>query len=154
MILKSFCGSTLNIEDLLSLCSSKNLDIETGVFKKFLEIVRPRLETIDELKKKFIFLFERPNINNDLVHKMSTKETINAIKDFIADIKSNNTNKAQILKELLSKCVEKSGAKFGKTLGFCRASIVGKMEGPDVFEMMEFIGLQETIDRLTLSTNI
>ena len=143
-----------NIEDLLSLCSSKNLDIETGVFKKFLEIVRPRLETIDELKKKFIFLFERPNINNDLVHKMSTKETINAIKDFIADIKSNNTNKAQILKELLSKCVEKSGAKFGKTLGFCRASIVGKMEGPDVFEMMEFIGLQETIDRLTLSTNI
>ena len=143
-----------NIKDLLSLCSSKNSDIETGVFKRFLEIVRPRLETIDGLKRKFIFLFERPIINNDLVHKMSSKETINAIKDFIADIKSNNTNKAQVLKELLSKCVEKSGAKFGKTLGFCRASIVGKMEGPDVFEMMEFIGLQETIDRLTLSANI
>ena len=143
-----------NIKDLLSLCSSKNSDIETGVFKRFLEIVRPRLETIDGLKRKFIFLFERPIINNDLVHKMSSKETINAIKDFIADIKSNNTNKAQVLKELLSKCVEKSGAKFGKTLGFCRASIVGKMEGPDVFEMMEFIGLQETIDRLKLSTNI
>ena len=143
-----------NIKDLLNLCSSNNSEIERGVFEKFLEIVHPRLETIDGLKKKFIFLFERPSINNDLVHKMSSKETINAVKDFIADIKSNNTNKAQILKELLSSCVEKSGAKFGKTLGFCRASIVGKMEGPDVFEMMEFIGLQETIDRLTLSTNI
>ena len=122
--------------------------------EKFLEIVRPRLETIDGLKKKFIYLFERPRVNKDLVNKMASKETLSAINDFIIEVKSNKTNKAQSLKELLSKSVEKSGAKFGKTLGFCRASIVGKMEGPDVFEMMEFIGLQETIDRLTLSTNI
>ena len=55
---------------------------------------------------------------------------------------------------MLSRSVERSGAKFGKTLGFCRASIVGKMEGPDVFEMMEFIGSEEALDRLTLCVNV
>ena len=143
-----------NIKDLIELCFSKNTDIEKDVFDRFLEIVRPRLETIDGLKKKFIYLFERPGINKDLVNKMSSKETISAINDFITEVKSNKTNKAQNLKEVLSRSVERSGAKFGKTLGFCRASIVGKMEGPDVFEMMEFIGSEETLDRLTLCVNI
>ena len=85
---------------------------------------------------------------------MSTKETISAINDFIIELKSKKTNKAQSLKELLSKSVERSGARFGKTLGFCRASIVGKMEGPDVFEMMEFVGIEETLNRLTSCANI
>ena len=33
-------------------------------------------------------------------------------------------------------------------MGFCRACIVGKMEGPDVVEMMVFIGTEETAHRL------
>ena len=94
-----------NIKDLIELCSSKNTDIEKDVFDRFLEIVRPRLETIDGLKKKFIYLFERPGINKDLVNKMSSKETISAINDFITEVKSNKTNKAQNLKEVLSRSV-------------------------------------------------
>ena len=91
-----------NIKDLIELCFSKNTDIEKDVFDRFLEIVRPRLETIDGLKKKFIYLFERPGINKGLVNKMSSKETISAINDFITELKSNKTNKAQNLKEMLS----------------------------------------------------
>ena len=41
-----------NIKDLIELCFSKNTDIEKDVFDRFLEIVRPRLETIDGLKKE------------------------------------------------------------------------------------------------------
>ena len=139
---------------MVELCSSKNTDIEKDLFDKFLEIVRPRLETIDGLKKKFLYLFERPGVNKDLINKMTSKETISAINNFITEVKSNKTNKAQNLKELLSISVGRSGAKFGKTLGFCRASIVGKMDGPDVFEMMEFVGVEEALNRLTLCANI
>ena len=48
----------------------------------------------------------------------------------------------------LNSLTEENNAKFGKVMGFCRACIVGKMEGPDVIEMMVFIGVEETAHRL------
>ena len=73
------------------------------------------------------------------------KETISA---FVLKLGADKSLGAQEIKKLLYDCTEENNAKFGKVMGFCRACIVGKMEGPDVVEMMIFIGAEETAHRL------
>ena len=75
------------------------------------------------------------------------------LNEFIKSLSSKNPSTAEKTKSLLHSCAEKHEAKFGKVMGFCRASIVGKMEGPDVIQMMLFIGIEETLVRLKESLN-
>ena len=138
----------LNIDKLCELCEPKNKDIDKGVLKSFLKLVQPRLETINNLKEKFLYLFQRPAIDERLIKKTISEEVKETISAFVLKLGADKSLGAQEIKKLLYDCAEENSAKFGKVMGFCRACIVGKMEGPDVVEMMIFIGIEETAHRL------
>ena len=138
----------LNIDKLCGLCEPKNKDIDKGVLKSFLKLVQPRLETINNLKEKFLYLFQRPAIDEGLIKKTISEEVKETVSAFVLKLGADKSLGAQEIKKLLYDCAEENNAKFGKVMGFCRACIVGKMEGPDVVEMMVFIGAEETAHRL------
>ena len=52
------------------------------------------------------------------------------------------------LKPLVEALVKEKELVFGKVLGLFRLSIVGKLSGPDLFEVVSIIGKQEAIERL------
>jgi len=138
----------LNTDKLCEVCEPKNKDIDKGVLKSFLRLVQPRLETINNLKEKFLYLFERPAIDEGLIKKTLSEEVKQTVSAFALKLGVDKSLGAQEIKKLLYDCAEENGAKFGKVMGFCRVCIVGKMEGPDVIEMMIFIGVEETAHRL------
>ena len=138
----------LNIDKLCELCEPKNKDIDKGVLKSFLKLVQPRLETINNLKERFLYLFERPAIDEGLIKKTISDEVKEAVSAFVLKVGANKSIGAQEIKKLLHDCAEQNSAKFGKVMGICRVCIVGKMEGPDVIQMMIFIGAEETTHRL------
>ena len=84
---------------------------------------------------------------------MVSEEIRKTVSEFVLKVGSNKKTGAQEIKKLLYDIAEKNNAKFGKVMGFCRASIVGKMEGPDVVQMMVFIGIEETLRRLKKALN-
>ena len=49
------------------------------------------------------------------------------------------------LKEDLSQC---SKIGFGKSMGAVRLCLVGKLAGPDLFELMMFLGKKEVLKRI------
>ena len=138
----------LSIDKLCEVCEPKNKDIDKVVLKSFLKLVQPRLETINNLKEKFLYLFERPTTDGGLIKKTISEEVKQAVSAFVLKLEADKNLGAQEIKKLLYDCAEENSAKFGKVMGFCRTCIVGKMEGPDVIEMMIFIGFEETTDRL------
>jgi glutamyl-tRNA synthetase len=175
----------LSIDKLCEVCEPKNKDIDKTVLKSFLKLVQPRLETINNLKEKFLYLFERPTIDYKIIDKMISKEIKEAVAKFILrlhmekvrvkssvltlknplkkfnrdskeeqhvpldiPLSSNKSLGSEEIKKILHDSAETHGAKFGKVMAFCRTSIVGKMEGPDVIQMMLFIGIDETVIRL------
>ena len=175
----------LSIDKLCEVCETKNKDIDKAVLKNFLKLVQPRLETVNNLKEKFLYLFERPTIDYKIIDKMISKEIKEAVAKFILrlhmekvrvkssvltlknplkkfnrdskeeqhvpldiPLSSNKSLGSEEIKKILHDSAETHGAKFGKVMAFCRTSIVGKMEGPDVIQMMLFIGIDETIIRL------
>ena len=118
------------------------------MLKSFLKLVQTRLETINNLKERFLYLFERPTTDERLIKKNTSEEVKEAISAFVLKLGADKSLGAQEIKKLLYNCAEENSAKFGKVMGFCRVCIVGKMEGPDVIEMMVFIGVEETAHRL------
>ena len=120
--------------------------------KKFIQLVRPRLETITFLKEAFLYLFEKPAVNKQLIEKNMSSSVEKTILDFIDSIKEGCSE--EFIKQNLYDCANKNDLKFGKALGYCRLAIVGKMEGPDVIGMMMFIGIKETKERLLQSLKI
>ena len=138
----------LSTDKLCEVCEPKNKDIDKDVLKRFLTLVQPRLETINNLKEKFLYLFERPAIDEGLIKKTISEEVKQTVSAFVLKLGADKSLGGQEIKNLLHDCAVQNSAKFGKVMGFCRACIVGKMEGPDVIEMMVFIGVEETAHRL------
>ena len=175
----------LSIKKLSEICGVKNPNIDDKGLKHFVELVQPRLETVNNLKEKFLYLFERPTIDYKIIDKMISKEIKEAVAKFTLSLQiekvrvkssvlalknpfkkfnrdskeeqhvplgiplsSNKSLGSEEIKKILHDSAETHGAKFGKVMAFCRTSIVGKMEGPDVIQMMLFIGIDETVIRL------
>ena len=43
-----------------------------------------------------------------------------------------------------------SGIKTGKAMPIIRIALVGKLEGPDLFDLINFLGINETTERISL----
>ena len=138
----------MSLEKLLELCLTNNPDIENKIMNDFVKLIRPRIETITNLRKQFLYLFEKPELNQQLIHKMKVEGVENAVSEFINKIKLFDEMNLEKIKALLLDCAKKNSLSFGKLMGFLRASIVGKMEGPDVGQMICFLGAEETSSRL------
>ena len=136
----------MNEAKLVGLVGKKNPKIKKEKIQKFVQLVRPRLETITRLKETFIYLFEKPIINKELIEKNISSSVEKTILDFVDNVKESCSE--EVVKQNLYDCAKKNDLKFGKALGYCRLAIVGKMEGPDVIGMMKFIGIKDTKERL------
>ena len=61
----------------------------------------------------------------------------------------NNTDfKTEILKEEIHHFVEKKGLSFGKVMMPLRLSLVGELKGPDVPDLLEILGKEESLARI------
>ena len=66
-------------------------------------------------------------------------------------------NKQTEISKLKSKMFSKlsdSGIKPGKAMPIIRVALVGKLEGPDLFDLIKFLGINETTKRLSLLQDI
>ena len=138
----------MGLKELSDLCLRNNPDIENKIINDFVKLIQPRIETVTNLRKKFLYLFEKPELNQHLLHKMKVEGIEDAVSEFIDKIKLLEEMRLEKIKALLLDCAKKNNLSFGKLMGFLRASIVGKMEGPDVGQMICFLGTEETSSRL------
>ena len=137
-----------DLKELVKICSNKNQEIPKEKLHDFIRLIQPRMDSVVGLKNKFYYLFDAPEINEEACQKMVNDEIKKSINSFIVMLKEKETNDSSEIKSLIQDSAEKNSAKLGKVMAFCRLSIVGKMEGPDVSQMMAFIGFEETVCRL------
>jgi glutamyl-tRNA synthetase len=67
------------------------------------------------------------------------------IKESLVSLQDFNRNSIQ---EKLKEVAEKKGMKLGELMHFIRAFIAGDVKSPSVFEMIEILGLENSLYRL------
>ncbi|MPS73919.1 MAG: glutamate--tRNA ligase [Chryseobacterium sp.] len=94
------------------------------------------------------FFFEAPNSYDEKALKKAWNDTTSAIlRDFSVKLEASEFD-AESLKETIHHFAEEHSLGMGKVMMPLRLALVGELKGPDVPDIMNIIGKQETLARI------
>ena len=138
----------------------RKLDSNWGVNKednfclKVIELMKPRSDSIQEMMIKSHFFYDIPNRYESNDHKKVWKDNTEAIlKDIILLFESSEIQKSQNLEKLFKSFIQTSGFGFGQVMKPMRLALCGSLTGPSLFELMELLGIEESLKRISLYIN-
>ena len=113
------------------------------------ELIKPRLNTLNEIYLCASFFFKTPDSYNEKHFNKLKKANFKEILSGLIELVSSTENLAEI-KPALEVLVQKNEWSFGKVMGLFRLSLVGDLSGPDLFQIASLIGKDTCVIRMTL----
>ena len=121
-----------------------DLDLEAIV-----EALKERITFTDDLWKMGEFLFAAPTSYDEKASKKAFKEDTGGLMMNVIHLLSGLEDfNAQTASEAVKGWITAQEMGFGKVMMPLRLSLVGAMQGPDVFEIIELLGKKESIKRI------
>ncbi len=116
--------------------------------EKAIKIMKPRVETLVELAQSIEFFCTRPTIYEEKgVKKYTNNNTKLVLFDFIDKVKKIDFNHDNF-QALINDLALKFNDKVVNVAQSLRIALSGKSAGPALFDIIEIIGLEETIKRI------
>ena len=134
----------MSSEEIIKRFSSINSGNKFNLTKEVVDLIKPRIERLADIDIDFGYLFEPQEIDPSLEKKILNDDSKVFLKDYSSMLEKRFEGAPQ-LKEDLGQC---SKIGFGKSMGVMRLCLVGKLEGPDLFELMMFLGKKEVLKRI------
>jgi glutamyl-tRNA synthetase len=118
-------------------------------------LVKERVSFVKEIWNETDFFFISPEIYDQEVIKkrwnQQTPHQLLELKDILEDIDDFNP---EIVETMIKSWIEKKGYNTGVVMNAFRLVIVGSSRGPHIFDIISWIGKEETINRITRGVNI
>ncbi len=137
-----------------------NYKSKTYDIKKIIGLFKDRLEKISDISDKAEFLYKLPDYDgNILIGKKSDKnKTVLALEKSLEYLNQLKKNEATEIKNLFDKNREELGLTRAEMFWPLRVAVSGQERSPDVFDIMEILGSDESQTRIKLaiekSTNL
>mgnify|MGYP000093003766 FL=1 len=133
---------------------AKHLTISDEKLLKVIGLMKERATFVKDIYEQGKFFFEAPNSYDEKASKKAwNEETSGILNELLA--KLNNTDfTSEILKEETHHFVEEKGLGFGKVMMPLRLSLVGELKGPDVPDLLEILGKEESLKRIVKAIEI
>ncbi|MDC6480530.1 glutamate--tRNA ligase [Flavobacteriaceae bacterium] len=116
------------------------------------ELIKPRLNTLNEIYSCASFFFKNPNSYNEKhfnkLKKVNFKEILSGLIELVSSAENLNE-----IKPSLEVLVKKNEWNFGKVMGLFRLSLVGDLSGPDLFSIVSLLGKETCNTRMMLLSN-
>jgi glutamyl-tRNA synthetase len=128
---------------------ARNIACEQGKLEKICDLLRERIVFAKDLWQEGNFFFQAPTSYDEAVVSAKwTGEAVKVITDFKEGLSAKTTVNAEDTKHLLNEVLEKNGVKMGKVLQALRLAITGVGAGPDLMQIVELLGKEETVGRI------
>lgn len=116
---------------------------------RIVSLIKERASFVSDFWDLGHYFFEAPSTYDDKVVKKQWKEDTPEIMDTIARILEGVENfESATVEATVKDWIAEKGLSFGKVMPPLRLVIVGEMKGPHLFDIMELIGKEESIDRI------
>ncbi len=136
-------------ELLLPVLKENGIDADPSLAARICGLVRERCNFVSEIWDQSYFLFQPPLEYDQKIVSKRWKDDVPSMMAEIADfIRKINNWQAAAIKEEFSTFVTGKEWNFGTVMNSLRLCLVGGSFGPDIFEICEIIGKQETISRI------
>ncbi|MDA3892109.1 MAG: glutamate--tRNA ligase [Salinivirgaceae bacterium] len=133
----------------------KGIEVEVALVEKVVGMVKERAVFVKDIWEQSSFFFETPTEYDEKVVKKRWKENtpaqMTAIKEVLAGVPNFNAANA---KQAVSDYIEKNEWGFGAIMNALRLCIVGAGKGPDLFDIIEMIGQEETVLRIEKAVSV
>ena len=127
---------------------SNDFNVDSLLADKILTLIKPRLEKLSGLKDGFLYLVENPSVNTNLIDKFSNETSVKLLTIATECIRKASFNSSSEIKGFLFDEMKSKELKAGKVMPILRAGLVGKLEGPDLFDLMIFLEKNVVLSRL------
>ena len=139
-------------EEVLSmfknLAETKNISLSDEKLLKIISLMKERATFVKDIYSQGKFFFEAPTSYDEKAAKKAWNEETASIMTELTEKLSNTEFNADVLKEEIHHFVEEKGLGFGKVMMPLRLSLVGELKGPDVPDLLEILGKEESLARI------
>jgi glutamyl-tRNA synthetase len=133
----------------LPVLTEKGIKAEPQMVEQIVGLVKERCEFVKDIWEQAHFFFQAPEGYDEKTVKSKWKPDTNEKLTSISELFAGITEwKAESIKETFSAFMNEKGWGFGVVMVPIRLALVGSSSGPDLFEICEMIGKEETIGRI------
>ncbi|REC49858.1 glutamate--tRNA ligase [Chryseobacterium piscium] len=143
-------------EELLTILknSDLSLNIDDEKLLKIIHLMKERATFPKDIYENGKFFFEAPTSYDEKASKKAwNDETSNLLTEFAEILNSINDFVPENIKKNLHDFAENKGLGMGKVMMPLRLALVGELKGPDVPDILELIGKEESIARISNAVN-
>lgn len=140
---------SLLVAGFMEILDDKNIESSQAYVLHVVQLLRERAVFISDLWESGWYFFERPAFYDEKSAKKVWKDDTGEIMTKLSEIiYKTEPFDAENLSKSIKGWIAESGLGFGKVMQPFRLSLVGAMEGPDVFEIAATIGKEKTLERI------
>lgn len=133
----------------IKLLTEKGVEAAPEYVTKVVGLIKERATFVADLWELGSFFFEAPQEFDAKASKKAWKEDTTAIMTQVKEILAGLSSfAAEAVQTAVKKWIIANDLGFGKVMQPLRLSLVGAMQGPDVFEIAAAIGQEETLARI------
>jgi GGDEF domain-containing protein len=139
------------LESFKNLEETKNINLSDEKLLKIIGLMKERATFVKDIYTQGKFFFEAPASYDEKAVKKAWNEETASIMTELSEKLNTTEFKSEILKEEIHHLVEEKGLGFGKVMMPLRLALVGELKGPDVPDLLEILGKEESLTRLKLA---
>jgi len=143
-------------EELLNILknSDLNLNMDDEKLLKIIHLMKERATFPKDIYENGKFFFEAPTSYDEKASKKAwNDETSNLLTEFAENLNSIDDFVSENIKQKLHDFAENKGLGMGKLMMPLRLALVGELKGPDVPDILELIGKEESVARISNAVN-
>lgn len=142
-------------EELLNILKNSDLSLNISDEKlmKIIHLMKERATFPKDIYENGKFFFEAPTSYDEKASKKAWNDETSTILGELATNFGGADFTAENLKQIVHDFAENKGLGMGKVMMPLRLALVGELKGPDVPDIMELIGKEETTVRINNAIN-
>ena len=136
-------------EKLEKIIEKKEIKVSSEYVLKVVTLMKERAVFVNDIWDQGYFFFLAPTSYDPKNAKKAWKDdTADLMQELIQVLEKQEDFKAENVQAEVKAWIQQKEVGFGKVMQPFRLALVGAMQGPDLYEIAEMIGKEETISRL------
>ena len=135
---------------VLPFLEKKGFQVQEGVYlQQVIKTLQIRCKTLEEMADAALFYYQDEiRYEEEAADKYLKPDVLESIKILTNEIEAMDRFTEKGLEDTFKRVMEKTGLKMGKIAQPVRVSLTGKTTSPGIFEIIEVIGKEKTLQRL------
>ncbi|THV61258.1 glutamate--tRNA ligase [Flagellimonas alvinocaridis] len=134
---------------------SETLEMSKSYVQKVVGLIKERASFVSEFWDLGSYFFEAPSEYNEKATKKQWKEdTPQIMGNVVSVLETINDFSSATIEETVKAWITDQELSFGKVMPPLRLVIVGDMKGPHLFDIMELIGKEDSIERIKKAISV